>query len=176
MLHRKMNNLLLLLSLGTTQLLLATNGDQMIATGTKSMGMGGVSVATPFGAESGLANPALITYVGKSEVSGSVTLFFPDIRTKATNGGAWHDSDSDFYLMPAVQYATHLGGRAYAGLGVWGVAGMGVDFSGAPLGSGLMKMQDDLMLMNIAAPVALKESGLSVGIAPILQVGMLDIE
>ena len=176
MLHKNKNNLILLLSLSTTQLLLATNGDQMIATGTKSMGMGGVGVAIPFGAESGLANPALITYVEKSEVSGSMTLFFPHISTQAGNSGAWHDSDSDFYLMPAVQYATRLDGNAYAGLGVWGVAGMGVDLSGAPLGSGLMKMRDDLMLMNIAAPVALKQSGLSVGIAPILQIGMLDIE
>jgi len=174
--HNKKKMLAILLSLCTEQVSMATNGDQMIATGTKSMGMGGVSVATPFGAESGLANPALITYVERSEVSGSVTLFFPDISTKAGRNGTWHDSDSTFYLMPAVQYATHLGGSAYAGLGVWGVAGMGVDFSGAPLGSGLMRMQDDLMLMNIAAPVALKESGLSVGIAPILQIGMLDIE
>ncbi|WP_457608063.1 OmpP1/FadL family transporter [Nitratifractor sp.] len=154
----------------------ATNGDQMIATGTKSMGMGGVGIALPFGAESGLNNPALITYVEKSEISGSVTLFFPSIETKSSKEAQWHESDSDFYLMPAVQYATHLGGGVYAGLGVWGMAGMGIDFSNAPTGSGLMRMKDDLMIMHIAAPLALREEGMSVGIAPILQVGMLDIE
>jgi len=154
----------------------ATNGDQMIATGTKSMGMGGVSVAMPFGAESGLANPALITYVDGSEVSGSATLFFPDIKTKTDLDDTYHKSDSTFYLMPSIQYATHLGGSAYAGVGVWGVAGMGVDFSDAPLGSGLMQLKDDLMIMHIAAPLALREKGMSIGIAPILQVGMLDIE
>jgi long-chain fatty acid transport protein len=37
-------------------------------------------------------------------------------------------------------------------------------------------MQDDLMIMHIAAPLALKQGGMSLGIAPILQVGMLDIE
>jgi long-chain fatty acid transport protein len=168
------------LSLMAASALHATNGDQMIATGTKSMGMGGVSVAMPFGAESGLANPALITYVEHSEISGSATLFFPDIKTKTNRDNTFHKSDSNFYLMPAVQYATHLGGKAYAGLGVWGVAGMGVDFSDAPSGplngSGLLQMKDDLMIMHIAAPLALKEGGMSIGIAPILQVGMLDIE
>jgi long-chain fatty acid transport protein len=98
----------------------ATNGDQMIATGTRSMGMGGVSVAMPFGAESGLANPALITCVEQSEISGSVTLFFPDIKTQTDLDPDYHESDSDFYLMPSVQDATHVGGAFYAGLGVWG--------------------------------------------------------
>ena len=174
--RKRKKSLSLLLPLCFTPTLQATNGDQMIAVGTKSMGMGGVSIALPFGAESGLANPALITYVDGSEISGSATLFFPDIRTQAGRRGTRYDSDSTFYLMPAVQYAAHLGGGAYAGIGAWGVAGMGVDFSDAPTGSGLMRMRDDLMLMNIAAPLALKEDGLSVGIAPILQIGMLDIE
>jgi long-chain fatty acid transport protein len=142
------------------------------------MGMGGVSVAMPFGAESGLANPALITYVGESEISGSATFFFPEIKTKTDLlvSNDYVESDSGFYLMPSVQYATHVGGNFYAGLGAWGVAGMGVDFSDARRGSGLMQMKDDLMIMHIAAPLALKEGGMSIGISPILQVGMLDIE
>ena len=144
----------------------ATNGDQMIATGTRSMGMGGVSVATPFGAETGLANPALITYVQGSEVSGSLTLFFPDIATKAGRNGAWHDSASDFFPMPAVQYATHLDGNVYAGVGLWAVGGMGVDFSGAPAGSGLLGWKDDLVLLYVAAPFAMRKAGFSLGVAP----------
>ncbi len=44
-----------------TSVLYATNGDQMIATGTRSIGMGGVGIAMGFGAESGLINPALIS-------------------------------------------------------------------------------------------------------------------
>ena len=174
-LHRKSIQVLSLLSLFAVVPLHATNGDQMIATGTKSMGMGGVSVAMPFGAESGLANPALITYVEGSEISGSATFFFPDIKTSTSLDGTYHESDSSFYLMPSLQYATHLGGNVYAGLGAWGVAGMGVDFSDAPVGSGLLRMKDDLMIMHLAAPLAIREGGMSLGIAPILQVGMLDI-
>jgi len=68
-----------LIAIISTMSLYATNGDQMIATGTKSMGMGGVGIAIPFGAESGIVNPALISYVESREVSGSATLFFPSI-------------------------------------------------------------------------------------------------
>ena len=154
----------------------ATNGDQMFAYGTKSMGMGGVSIAMPFGAESGLANPALITYTKHSEFSASATFFFPKIKTRIGNGGRWYDSDSNFYLMPGIQYVTRFNESFYGGIGVWSVAGMGVDFSDASVGSGLMRMKDDLMLMHIAVPLAWKVRKVSIGIAPVLQAGMLDID
>jgi long-chain fatty acid transport protein len=72
-------------------------------------------------------------------------------------------------------YATALDTHWYLGVGVWGVAGMGVDFSEAPPLSGLFSMETDLMIMHIATPVAYQWGQLSLGIAPILQVGMLDI-
>lgn len=174
-----------LFSLAATLALHASNGDLMIATGAKSMGMGGVGIAIPFGAESGLNNPALLTSVKQSEVSGSATLFFPSIETKVDSisslpifdrKGEYQESDASFYLIPSVAYATSLGSNWYAGVGVWGIAGMGVDFSDAPAGSGLFGMQTDLMIMHIATPVAYQSGRLSVGIAPILQVGMLDIQ
>ena len=164
-----------LISLSATMALHATNGDLMIATGAKSMGMGGVGIAIPFGAESGLNNPALLTAVKQSEVSGSATLFFPSIETKAFSG-EYQESDASFYLIPSVAYAASLGSNWYAGLGVWGVAGMGVDFSNAPAGSGLFKMQTNLMIMHIAAPVAYHMDRLSIGAVPIIQLGMLDIQ
>jgi long-chain fatty acid transport protein len=163
----------------------ATNGDLMIATGTKSMGMGGVGIAIPFGAESGLNNPALLTSVKKSEVSGSATLFFPSIETKVHSisslpiferKGEYQESDASFYLIPSIAYATDLGDNWYIGVGVWGIAGMGVDFSDTPADSGLFQMQTDLMIMHITAPIAYKSGNLSVGITPIIQVGMLNIE
>jgi len=175
----------IVLSFATLLTLHATNGDLMIATGTKSMGMGGVGIAIPFGAESGLNNPALLTSVKKHEISGSATLFFPSIETKVHSisslptfdrKGVYQESDASFYLIPSMTYAADLGSNCYAGIGVWGIAGMGVDFSDAPAGSGLFGMQTDLMIMHIATPVAYKSGNLSVGIAPIIQVGMLNIE
>ena len=158
-----------------TSVLYATNGDQMIATGTRSMGMGGVGIAMGFGAESGLINPALISDVKSSEVIGSATLFWPQIETKALSSD-YTQSLSDVYLMPSFAYATKYSENLYISIGAWGVAGMGVDFSNAQRGLGLMGMQTDLMLLNIATPIAWSNEVFSIGIAPILQLGMLDIE
>jgi len=173
----------MLLSLLTTLTLYASNGDLMIATGTKSMGMGGVGIALSFGAESGLANPALLSDVKESEISGSATFFFPSIKTQAdplfvpsSKNGHAYESDASFYLIPSLSYATALEQNWYVGMGVWGIAGMGVDFSDAPVGSGLFGMQTNLMIMHIATPIAYQSGALSLGIAPIVQVGMLDIQ
>lgn len=156
--------------------LYATNGDEMIATGAKSMGMGGAGIALGLGAESALQNPALLTKVNRAESAISATLFFPEIETKMLSSD-YSESDSKFYLIPSGVYAKPLSDHLYGAIGVWGVAGMGVDFSDANGGSGLMKMQTNLMLMHIATPVAYRDdNGFSVGIAPIIQVGMLDIE
>ena len=160
----------------TISSLYATNGDEMIATGAKSMGMGGAGIALGLGAESALQNPALLTKVKSAESAISATLFFPKIETK-TLSSDYSESDSKFYLIPSGVYAKPLSDNLYGAIGVWGVAGMGVDFSDTKAGSGLMKMHTNLMLMHISAPVAYKaNNALSIGIAPIVQVGILDIE
>ncbi len=61
--------------------LYATNGDHLIGIGAKSLGMGGVGIAISHGAESALANPALITGVQNKEVSFGGTIFMPDVET-----------------------------------------------------------------------------------------------
>jgi long-chain fatty acid transport protein len=154
----------------------ATNGDQMIATGTRSMGMGGAGLALSLGAESALMNPALLTKIEESELSTSLTLFFPSIETAAV-GNDYSRSEADIYPIPSIVYAGRMGERVYGAVGVWGIAGMGVDFSDTKAGSALMKMQSNLMLMHISSPLAYRDdNGFSIGIAPILQLGVLDIE
>ena len=156
----------------------ATNGDLMIATDTKSMGMGGVGIAIPFGAISSINNPALLSYTKNKEFAINATAFFPTIQTKTEfiRDRDYQDSDSTFYLIPSMAYSMPIDSRWSVGIGMWGVAGMGVDFSDAPSGSGLFGMQTDLMIMHIATPVSYRFDDFSLGVAPILQVGMLDIE
>ena len=156
----------------------ATNGDLMIATDTKSMGMGGVGIAIPFGATSAINNPALLSYTKNKEFAINATAFFPTIQTKTEfiRDRDYQDSDSTFYLIPSMAYSMPIDSRWSVGVGMWGVAGMGVDFSDAPSGSGLFGMQTDLMIMHIATPVSYRFDDFSLGVAPILQVGMLDIE
>ena len=74
----------IVLSLLTSTLLHATNGDNLIAVGTKARGMGGTGIAVSHGAESSLSNPAMITSVEGTEISFGGTLFMPDISTSFT--------------------------------------------------------------------------------------------
>jgi len=60
---------LVTLSLIAATTLHATNGDNLIGIGAKSRGMGGTGIAVSHGAESALANPALITSVEGTEIS-----------------------------------------------------------------------------------------------------------
>ncbi len=162
-------------SICSVALLYATNGDLMISKSIRGMGMGGAEIAAGTGVASTLANPALITTIEHRELSGSATLFLPTIKSRAP-GTVYHESAADTFLIPSFAYGAKIDDHLYIGAGMWGVAGMGVDFKDAPIGSGLMKMRTNLMLMNAAAPAAWKTGSLSIGIAPVLQVGMLDIE
>ena len=150
----------------------ATNGDLMIGYGARSGAMGGTGIAYSHGSESTLINPALI---GEDEFTVSATAFAPYIRTRV-GSGEYGKSDSTFYLMPSFAYSSSVDEHFRYSVGVWPTAGMGVDFSNLPSGSGTMKMRDDLMIMDISAALSYRNGGFSIGIAPIVEVGMLDIE
>jgi long-chain fatty acid transport protein len=163
------------ISIVTSSSLYATNGDILIGVGAKTRSMGGAGIAFSHGAESTLVNPALITEVTGREISFGGTLFVPDISTEIvpyTVGGK-RDSDADLSVVPAVALATKIDDRLYIGTGMWGTAGVGIDFRGD---SSLMEMETTLQLMQFAVPIAYKfDNGLSIGVSPILQYGSLDI-
>ena len=178
------------LSVLTSTLLHATNGDHLISVGTKSRGMGGTSIAISHGAESTLTNPALITKVTGTEISFGGTIFMPDITTQLnTNSMAplppqnKITSDADLNMIPEVSLAMQINESLYVGIGMWGTAGMGTDYSqGAGINNTMamgqfnnFDMVTNLQLMQFAVPLAYKIDGFSVAIAPIMQYGNLDI-
>jgi long-chain fatty acid transport protein len=178
------------LSLLTSTLLHATNGDHLISVGAKARGMGGVGIAMSHGAESTLNNPALITKVSGTEISFGGTVFMPDIQTQLnTNPMAplpsqnAMTSDADLNMIPEVSLAMRINENVYVGIGMWGTAGMGVDYSqGAGIDNTMSQgqfsnfdMVTNLQLMQFAVPIAYKTNGFSIAIAPILQYGNLDI-
>ncbi|BAF72459.1 OmpP1/FadL family transporter [Sulfurovum sp. NBC37-1] len=178
------------LSLVTSTLLHATNGDTLIGLGAKARGMGGVGIAVTHGAESGLANPALITTVEKTEISFGGTVFMPDIKTQLNTNPmaplppqAKMTSDADMNLIPEVSLASKITENFYIGVGMWGTGGMGTDYSQGPgLNQTIMSgqfsnfnMVTNLQLMQFAVPLAYKIEGLSIAIAPIIMYGNLDI-
>lgn len=152
----------------------ATNGDHLIGMGAKARGMGGIGIGMSHGAESALSNPALISSVKGTEISFGGTVFMPDVEANI-NGGGFSSSDADLSVIPEVAIAQKASDNFYWGIGMFGVAGMGTDYRDATGTSSNMNMVTNLQLMQFAVPLAYKADGFSIGIAPVLQYGSLDI-
>ena len=145
------------MSLLTSTLLHATNGDNLISVGAKARGMGGTGIAISHGAESALTNPAMITTIEGTEISFGGSLFMPDIHTSfagnsqfgnpgdgaggpGTNpmnpGAAFFDQDNyrseaTRNVIPSVSIAHKINENWYVGIGMFGTAGMGTDYRNA---------------------------------------------
>ena len=170
---------LVTLSLITSTMLHATNGDHLIAVGTKARGMGGTSLAVSHGAESGLSNAALITSVEGTEISFGGIIFMPEIKTQFL-GQPEHRSKADMNMIPEVSIAHKIDDNWYIGIGMWGTAGMGTDYSSKifnPAAGAFanFNMVSNLQLMQFGVPIAYKTEGFSVAVTPIMQYGNLDI-
>jgi len=158
------------LALGATSAF-ATNGDVLIGLGAKSRGMAGTSIGISHGAESALANPALITSVESTEISFGGTLFMPNVKNN--NGGSGeHKSTADMNVIPEISIASKVSDNFYIGVGMWGTAGMGVDYRNEAFQS---NMVTNLQLMQFGVPFAYKINGFSLAVTPLLQYGSLDI-
>lgn len=151
----------------------ATNGDHLIGMGAKARGMGGVGIGMSHGAETALSNPALITTVKGTEISFGGTAFMPDVETNMGAGAT--RSDADFSVIPEVAVAQNTGNGFSWGIGMYGTAGMGTDYRDATGFTSNMNMVTNLQLMQFAVPLAYKAGGFSIGVAPVLQYGSLDI-
>jgi long-chain fatty acid transport protein len=164
------------LALGTTSAF-ATNGSTLIGQGAKARGMAGTGIGMSHGAESALVNPAMITTVEGTEVEFGGTLFMPNVKNSnnltnigGSNGSA--NSSANKNVIPEVSLATKVNDNFYWGVGMWGTAGMGVDYRND---AAQMNMVTNLQLMQFGVPLAYKTNGLSVAVTPILQYGSLDI-
>ena len=151
----------------------ATNGSTMIGVGTKARGMAGAGIGIAHGAESALVNPAFITTIEKDhEISFGGTIFMPDVENSYGTGAPSTSSAADMNVIPAVSIAGKISDNFYAGIGIWGTAGMGTDYRDSAFN---MNMVTNLQLMQFGVPLAYKIDNLSVAFTPILQYGSLDI-
>ena len=179
----KINTLgrIITLSLVVATTIHATNGDNLISVGAKSRGMGGTGIAVSHGAESTLNNPALITDIEGTEVAFGGTLFMPTIKSQLPfPGNPEYTSNADMNMIPEVSIAHKLSDNWFIGIGMWGTAGMGTDYSKAPLNPsvgqmGNFHMVTNLQLLQFGISAAYKIDGLSIALTPILQYGNLDI-
>lgn len=178
----------LALAIATTAMVstpvLATNGDNLIGLGAHSRALGGTGTAAFYGSENALTNPGLLGKSQGTEFTIGGTIFKPNVKA-TTNVASMNypapvsmTSDNDTNIIPEVSLSTRLTDHWTFGLGIFGSAGMGVDYrdnGGAPDGTGLFNGYSNLQLMKFAPTVAYNSEKFGVGFAPVIQYGALDI-
>ncbi len=113
----------------------ATHGTELIGIGALQKGTGGAGVASPKDMTWVLMNPASIIDMG-CRLDVNVELFAPD-RSLHTHGlfsnpFAGDMSDDSVFLIPSMGYSRACGcGEEAWGVGLYGVSGMGVEYSGS---------------------------------------------
>jgi long-chain fatty acid transport protein len=173
-----------------SQPVLATNGDHLIGLGAQSRAMGGTGAAAFFGSENALTNPALIGKMQGTEFTIGGTVFMPRVKAEtdvaSQTGPVSQTSDANLSVIPEVSLATRINDNWVFGLGIFGTAGMGVDYrdngglpSGTPPnggdGTGLFNGYSNLQLMKFAPTLAYNDTNWGIGFAPVIQYGALDI-
>jgi long-chain fatty acid transport protein len=151
----------------------ATNGDEMMAVGSQSTALGGTGVANFMGAESLWANPAMLGKSKGSEVAGGVNLFKPKVTNTGMAGGAAGSSAADTSYIPDLSYSSRINDNLTYGVAMAGIAGMGVDYTGASASLGLVKAKSALSILRVVADVAYNTDTYGVGFSPIFQSGSL---
>jgi long-chain fatty acid transport protein len=114
---------------------LATNGMRMIGFSPVQNGMGGVGVGATLDGGAVLTNPAGITELGP-RLDVGLTTFKPDVDYKATGiappfvnqDGTKFTTDRGASFIPNLGVVIPLGSGFTAGIGAFGVGGMGVDY------------------------------------------------
>jgi len=176
---KKIINKLLALSLITTASLYATNGDNLIGLGAKSRAMGGTGVGVSHGAESALANGAMINTVEGTEITFGGFMFLPVMKSDLTLSGfvlgEGAQSAADFNGIPEVSIAHKLNDNWHIGIGMFGAAGMGVDYRDTESATGNLGMVTSLLLFKFAFPVAYTTGGLTLSVTPVIAWGVLDM-
>lgn len=155
---------------------LATNGDNLIGLGAQSRAMGGTGTAAFYGSENALTNPALLGKSTGSEFAIGGTVFMPNVKASTDVGSpgtpTTATSDNDLNIIPEVSMSTRINENWTFGLGMFGSAGMGVDYRDQ---NALFNGYSNLQLMKFAPSLAYNEDNFGIGFAPVIQYGALDI-
>lgn len=161
------------LSVIVSPLAQATNGDEMMAVGSQSTALGGTGVANFIGAESLWANPAMLGKAKGSEVTGGVNLFLPEVANTGMANNGSGSSSADTSYIPDLSYASRISDSLTYGVAMAGIAGMGVDYTGASPTLGLIRAKSSLSILRVEADVAYNTNDYGIGFAPIFQSGSL---
>jgi long-chain fatty acid transport protein len=141
----------------------ATNGMRMIGFSPTQNAMGGASVGAPLDAATVATNPAGLLATGL-RLDVGLTYFQPNVKYSATGGASGNEIESDrgASYIPSLAISYPLGDSIAFGLGLFGVAGMGVDYPADLYGSTTMT---SYLQARLAPGVAVKVvPGLTAGV------------
>ncbi len=160
------------LVVGASSLAHATNGYYMIATGASSLGMAGAVVAEPQDASTILQNPADIALLPHTTANVGGSFFIPQ---RSLNG---KNSDSNMFVIPAAGFAVKQNPKGFTlGIGMYGVSGMGVNWSSLNNSGMLKKAYSNMQMMEMSIGGAWKvNDNLYVGFAPVFVYQALQME
>lgn len=150
----------------------ATNGDHMMAAGSQNSALGGTGVAHFVGAESAFANPAMLGKSKGAEVTGGFVLFKPTVTNTGMPGGAAQTSTADTSYIPDVSYSSRSSDSLTYGVAMGGIAGMGVDYTGANPATHV-KAKSALSILRVVPTIAYNDNDYGLGFSPIFQYGSL---
>lgn len=164
----------------------ATNGVNLIGIGPISRALGGTGLASPHDAVSAVfSNPAAMCIsdaCGKPQFDFSLTAFMPRTKAQLTGAGIGTfkgKSDSDLYFIPALGISLPIGNEGThwrAGLAVYGISGLGVDYEKEPIGAVIPFNFTELKTLKIAPSVAYSVTPeLSIGLSAHVVYSSLEI-
>ncbi len=150
----------------------ATNGDQMMAVGSQNTALGGTGVANFTGADSIWANSAMLGKSKGDEVTGGVVMFDANVANTGMPGGTSSDSSAAVSYIPDVSYSSRLSDSLTYGVALAGIAGMGVDYSGATASTHI-SAKSALSILRVIPTIAYNQADYGVGFSPVFQSGSL---
>lgn len=167
----------LLLVSGTLLPLLShavTNGDELFAAGTENTALGGTGVAHYVGAESAFANPSLLGKSIGSQINVGVELFKPNVTNTGFTGNVPATSSANTFYVPDASFSSRINNNWSYGIGMAGIAGMGVNYTGASTQS-YVAAKTALSILKILPTIAYNGQNFGIGISPVIQYGTLAI-
>lgn len=153
-------------------LVYATNGDEMMAVGSQSTALGGTGVANFMGAESVWANPAMLGKSKGAEFTGGLVMFTPKVDNTGMPGGAATASTAATSYIPDMSYSSRMNDSLTYGVALAGIAGMGVDYTGANAATHI-KAKSEMSILRVVMTMAYNADNYGVGFSPIFQSGSL---
>ncbi|MDO8350579.1 MAG: outer membrane protein transport protein [Gallionella sp.] len=162
-------------SVTASTLAYATNGDTMMSVGAENTALGGTGVAHFVGAESTFANPAMLGKSTGREVTGGLVVFRPSVTNDGMSGGALvANSAANTSYIPDISFSSRLDDKLTYGVAMAGIAGMGVDYTGAPKGTHVAA-KTALSILKVIPTIAYNKDNYGLGFSPVLQYGLLAI-